>query len=270
MPCIIKKHPAMNSPLVSIITPSYNYQAYLPAAIRSVTTQTYANLELLICDDCSPDGSYEIALQAARVDPRIRVLRNETNLGISKTRQKLLENCRGRYIGHLDCDDFLERWAVEEMVRAFEADASVALVYSDSAYVDPGGKVTGYKTELDYAYQNLVALGWRHFGMYRRDLAMLYGGFNTKIVSGCDDGDLFMRIASRHKCHHLAKVLYYYRCHDNNTSRSNKKCETCEERPYCNYFSIWSRIVREFYPNHPLPGEPSPGPVQPASPSHTA
>jgi glycosyltransferase involved in cell wall biosynthesis len=250
----------MNIPLVSLITPSYNHQAFLQVAIRSALEQTYANVELIICDDCSSDKSREVALQAARLDPRITVLCNETNMGISKTRQRLLENCRGTYVGHLDCDDFLERWAVEEMVRAFEADPSVALVYSDSAYVDASGKVTNYKTELDYAYQNLVALGWRHFGMYRRDLALQYGGINTKIVSGCDDGDLFMKIASRHKCHHLAKVLYYYRCHDTNSSRRNKECATCEERPDCNYFSIWSRIVKEFYPNHPLPGEPTPLP----------
>jgi len=246
----------MTPPLVSIITPSYNYEAYLHHAIRSVTAQTYRNIELIVCDDCSTDNSCQIALDEAQKDPRITVLRNERNLGISRTRQRLLEACRGKFVGHLDCDDFLERYAVEEMMTAFDNDPSLALVYSDSAYVDAAGKVTGYKTELDYSYQNLVALGWRHFGMYRRDLALKYGGINTKLVSGCDDGDLFMKLASRHKCHHLAKVLYYYRCHDSNRSRTNKKCETCEEKPDCNYFSIWSKVVRELYPNHPIPGEP--------------
>jgi len=242
-------------PLVSIITPSYNYAAYLQQAIRSVTDQTYRNIELIVCDDCSKDNSYQIALDEAQKDPRITVLRNDTNLGISKTRQRLLENCRGKYVGHLDCDDFLERYAVEEMLRVFEKDSVLALIYSDSAYVDQAGKVTGYKTEIDYSYQNLVALGWRHFGMYKRDLALKYGGINTKIVSGCDDGDLFMKLAYRHRCFHLAKVLYYYRCHDNNSSRTNKKCETCEEKPDCNYISIWSKVVKEFFPDHPLPGE---------------
>jgi glycosyltransferase involved in cell wall biosynthesis len=246
----------MATPLVSLIMPSYNYEAYLHHAIRSATGQTYGNIELVVCDDCSTDNSYQIALDEAQKDPRITVFQNDRNLGISRTRQRLLESCRGRYVGHLDCDDFLERWAVEEMVAVFENDPSIALIYSDSAFVDKNGKVTNYKTEIDYSYANLVALGWRHFGMYRRDLALKYGGINTKIVSGCDDGDLFMKIASRHKCHHLAKVLYYYRCHDDNRSRTNKKCETCEEKPECNYFSIWSRIVREFYPDHPLPGEP--------------
>lgn len=243
------------APLVSIITPSYNYEAYLRQAIRSVTAQTYTNIELIVCDDCSADNSYRVALDEARVDRRITVLRNETNLGISKTRQRLLQSCRGEYIGHLDCDDFLERYAVEEMLRVFAEDPTLALIYSDSAYVDQSGKVTGYKTEIDYSYQNLVALGWRHFGMYRRDLALRYGGINTKIVSGCDDGDLFMKLAYRHRCFHLAKVLYYYRCHDSNRSRSNKKCETSEEKPECNYFAIWAKVVREFYPNHPIPGE---------------
>jgi len=208
------------------------------------------------CDDGSPDRVWEIAQVQAASDPRIRLLRNEQNQGIVHTRQRLLQACRGTYIGHLDCDDFLERWAVEEMLRVFVSQPDLALVYSDSAFVDENGKTTGYRNDPEFSRQNLMYLGWRHFGMYRRSLALQAGGFNTQLKSGCDDGDLFMRLAVRHPCQHLSKVLYYYRCHSNNSSRSNKKCDTCEERSVCNYFSIWSQVVKEHFPNY-SPGTPA-------------
>ena len=247
----------MNNPLISIIMPVYNYEAYLVQAIRSVTAQTFRDIELVICDDASPDRSWELALVEAASDPRIRLFRNEQNLGISGTRQRLLEACRGRYVGHLDCDDFLERWAVEEVLRLFAADRELALVYTDSAFVDDAGNVTGYKNEPDFSHRNLMSLGWRHFGVYRRELALAVGGFNLQLVSGCDDGDLFMKIASRYPCSRLPKVLYYYRCHSNNRSRSNKKCDICEERNICNYFIIWAQIVKQYYPDYKPPNDGS-------------
>jgi glycosyltransferase involved in cell wall biosynthesis len=243
----------MDAPLVSIIMPIYNYEAYLVQAIRSVTSQTFCNFELVACDDGSTDRAWELALAEAQADQRIRLLRNEKNRGIAATRQRLLETCRGRYVGHLDCDDFLERWAVEEMLRLFGAEPELALVYTDSAFVNETGNVTGYKNEPDFSHQNLMSLGWRHFGMYRRDLALEVGGFNLKLTSGCDDGDLFMRIATRYPCRHLAKVLYYYRCHSDNRSRSNKKCDVCEERDVCNYFMLWSQVVKQYYPDYRPP-----------------
>ena len=129
-------------------------------------------------------------------------------MGIAPTRQRLLEECRGKYVGHLDCDDFLERWAVEEMLRVFAADEKLALVYSDSAFVDESGKVTNYKSEPDFSHQNLMYLGWRHFGMYRRDLAIEKGGFNLGLASGCDDGDLFMRLAIAHPCRQIGRASF--------------------------------------------------------------
>jgi len=240
----------MSEPLVSIIMPIYNYDRYLLQAIRSVTAQTFRDIELVACDDGSKDRAWEIAQVEAASDPRIRLMRNEQNMGIVRTRQRLLEACRGKYIGHLDCDDFLERWAVEEMLRVFGEDPELALVYSDSAFVDESGKVTNYKNDPDFSRKNLMYLGWRHFGMYRRDVAHAVGGFNLKLKSGCDDGDLFMRIATRYPCRHLSKVLYYYRCHSSNTSRGNKKCDTCEENTVCNYYILWSQIVKEYYPEN--------------------
>lgn len=244
----------MTTPLVSIIMPIYNHDLFLVQAIRSVTAQTFRDIELVACDDASTDRAWELARVEAAGDPRIRLFRNEQNIGIARTRQRLLEACQGTYVAHLDCDDFLERWAIEEMVRLFAAEPELALIYSDSAFVDESGKVTGYRNDPDFSHKNLMYLGWRHLGIYRRDAALAVGGFNIALKSGCDDGDLFMRLAIRYPCRHLAKVLYYYRCHSNNNSRRNKKCDQCEERSICNYFTIWSRVVQEYYPDYRPPG----------------
>ncbi len=237
----------MPSPLVSLIMPSYNYAGFLSMAIESALAQTHSHIELIICDDASQDDSFDVAQSWAQRDPRIIVMRNPVNLGIAQTRRRLLDQCRGTYVGHLDCDDLLERWAVEEMLKAFASDPLIALVYSDSAIIDAAGKVTSYRLEPDYSYRNLAYLGWRHFGMYKRELALMYGGYNPH-VSGCEDGDLFMKIASRHVCHRLAKVLYFHRSHSSNSSASNRKCDTCDVKSQCDYHAIWSKVVAEFYP----------------------
>lgn len=240
----------MHEPLVNITMPSYNHAGFIGLAIESVLAQTHANFELIICDDCSQDDSYAVALEYTRRDARVVVMRNAENLGIVKTRQRLLENCRGVFVGHLDSDDVLERWAIEEAVRVMNDDPDIALVYSDSATIDVAGNVTGYRKDPDFSYSNLMYLGWRHFGLYRRELAVRYGGYNTRIASGCEDGDLFMKLASRHPCKHLQKVLYFHRYHGNNSSAKSNKCPTCELRRDCNYFDVWSKVTLEFFPDH--------------------
>jgi len=95
----------MNMPLVSIITPCYNAQAYIAEAIESVLAQTYEHWEMLIVDDASTDKSREIIQSYAEKDSRIKLIMNEQNRGTARSRNRAIEQARGEYIALLDSDD---------------------------------------------------------------------------------------------------------------------------------------------------------------------
>ncbi len=226
---------------MSLMMPMYNTVQFLKAAVDSVLAQTYQNWEMVIVDDASDDGSYELATALALEDQRIKLHKNYTKLGIAKNRGKAVHLCTGEFIGHIDSDDMLERWALEEMLRVFDSKPDAALVYSDFAQIDTKGKLELYSTSHDFDPATLHRHGWRHFGVYRKSAYDATQGFNTKLLNGCEDGDLFMQIAEQFPCYRIPKVLYYYRSHSTNTTRTMKKCDSCTQRAECNYMRVWAK-----------------------------
>lgn len=106
--------------LVSIVTPNYNCGKYIELTIKSVLAQTYTNWELLIVDDCSSDDSYQIALQYAKKDNRIKVFENNENLGAAISRNKAISESKGRYIAFLDSDDLWLSDKLEKQIKFME------------------------------------------------------------------------------------------------------------------------------------------------------
>ncbi|MBO5691583.1 MAG: glycosyltransferase family 2 protein [Spirochaetaceae bacterium] len=104
-------------PPISIITPNYNCGRFIAQTIESVRTQTYTNWEMLIVDDCSTDDSYQIALEYAQKDPRIKVFQNEKNSGAAISRNKAIELSQGEYLAFLDSDDL---WLPEKLEKQLQ------------------------------------------------------------------------------------------------------------------------------------------------------
>lgn len=95
-----------NQPLLTIIVPVYNILEYLPRCVRSITAQTYRNLEILLVDDGSMDGTGELCDELAKEDGRIRVIHKE-NGGSSSARNLAIEQAKGEYLGFVDSDDYI-------------------------------------------------------------------------------------------------------------------------------------------------------------------
>lgn len=108
---------------VSVIMPNYNCSPYISLSIESVIAQTFSDWELLIIDDFSNDGSYEIALKYAEKDSRIIVLRNEKNSGAAFSRNRGMENAKGDYIAFLDSDDLWDHKKLEKQISFMETNA---------------------------------------------------------------------------------------------------------------------------------------------------
>lgn len=127
-------------PAVSIVTPAYNSARTVSETIASVMAQTFENWELLIVDDCSTDETVLRIEEAVDGDPRVRLLRNDSRLGASGSRNKAIGLAVGRYIAFLDADDYWHERKLEDQV-GFMAANRVGFSYHDYAIVDESGMV---------------------------------------------------------------------------------------------------------------------------------
>ena len=126
------------SHLISVIIPAYNAEKTIEEAVDSVLSQSYENIEVILIDDHSSDGTKELLEALADKDPRVRVLSNDTNIGVLKTRLKGVHSSFGKWIAFLDSDDVWESDKLEKQVRLQEETASY-LVYSGTGYIGKNG-----------------------------------------------------------------------------------------------------------------------------------
>ena len=117
-------------PLVSVVTPFYNTEAYLAQCIESVLAQSYQNYEYVLVNNCSTDGSRAIVEKYAAADPRIRLLDNATFVGQSRNYNGALRQIspESRYCKVVQADDWIFPRCLEEMVRVAEAHPTVGIV----------------------------------------------------------------------------------------------------------------------------------------------
>ena len=122
-------------PLVSIIMPAYNAEAYIEEAISSVMAQTVSNWELLVIDDESNDNTKALVAALAEKDSRIRLVANQQNMGVAKTRNVGFGLFRGKFVALLDSDYYWKPQMLEKMIaRAEETHADIVYCSYDGNY----------------------------------------------------------------------------------------------------------------------------------------
>ena len=192
----------MNSfyPLISILVPIYNVEQYIDQCARSLFEQTYPNLEFIFVDDASSDRSVEILQQVIKYYPKregsITIIHHDKNLGLAAARNTLVDNCKGKFLVHVDSDDWIEPNAIELLVKKqieTEADIVTGLFYRHT--LNEGheiiAKVTSplkgenreetLKEMLEYGS---VVATWNR--LIRRSL---YFDYNIRCIEGIDAGE---------------------------------------------------------------------------------
>jgi glycosyltransferase involved in cell wall biosynthesis len=117
-------------PLVSVGCAVYNGERTLARALRSIVEQSYSNLEIIVADDSSTDRSVEIAATFAKSDPRVRIIRNPSNIGLIHNFNALFREARGKYFMWADQDDFRDRTFITKTLARLEADSDAVLCHS--------------------------------------------------------------------------------------------------------------------------------------------
>lgn len=142
-----------DSPLVSVIIPCYNAEKYVESAVRSIMNQTYKNLEIIVTDDCSTDNTFSILEKLAAEDSRIKLYKNETNLKIVKTLNKMIQHANGKYIARMDADDISLPNRIEKQVEFLEKNSDIAFCGTNAFIINEKNKHKG-KTSLPLSFED--------------------------------------------------------------------------------------------------------------------
>lgn len=227
---------------ISIITTTYNHKDFIDSTIESILAQTFSDWELLIWDDNSSDNTYEIALEFAEKDSRIKVWKNSKNLWIVGNMNFLLSqvNPESKYIAFLEGDDMYASTNLEEKIKIFEQYPKVVLVDSNHEKIDKNWialkqnkesllwRIKHRKTRKDWldkmSLLDLLKSGniFQSFGtvMVRKDLLLnVYPFINLDKDNKMFwplDYFLWINILPNHYFYHINKTLFLYRIHDNN------------------------------------------------------
>jgi glycosyltransferase involved in cell wall biosynthesis len=192
-----------SGPLVSVVTPAYNVEKSIARTLESVLSQTYRNIEVLVINDGSTDGTVAVAESFARKDSRVKVL-HQANLGLPAARNCGIRSARGEFIAPIDADDIWNEEKVQAQVECFQrSDDSVGLVYSWSMIIDENGTpLTGiahqYKGNVlaELIYSNFVGNG--SSPMIRRSCFDELGYYDVRLRAA-EDWDMYLRIAERYE-----------------------------------------------------------------------
>lgn len=183
-------------PRVSVIVATHNYARYLPQAIESILQQTYTDRELIVVDDGSTDETPQT------IEPYAHQLHYEqqSNQGVSATRNRGLDLASGELIAFLDADDFYLPDKLALQVHRFDTEPSLGLVHSGWLLVNQQGEtITTIEPWLNAPHLNLEA--WLHWKpvipgpmLFRREWLQRVGGFNTSLRYA-EDLDLIFRLS---------------------------------------------------------------------------
>lgn len=217
-------------PLVSFVTPFYNAADYLRKCIDSVQRQTYENWEYVLVDNCSRDGSGEIAEASAAADRRIRLFRNESLLSQSRNYNHALRqiSAASRYCKMVQADDWIFPECADRMVRVAESDPSVAIVgsyYLNGCQLAGGGLpvettvMSGRELGRRQLTSNLFVFGSPTTLLYRADVVRGESSFFDEHAVH-DDTDVCYRLLQRWKFGFVHQVLSF--CRTDNESISSR------------------------------------------------
>jgi glycosyltransferase involved in cell wall biosynthesis len=220
------------APRVSVVVPCYNYGRFLDACVASVLSQAHVDVDVLIVDDASPDGSGEVAAAIASSDPRVRVHRNPTNQGHIATYNIGFSQVDGEYVLLLSADDMLAPGALSRAVRLMESHPSVGFVYGWSIEFSDDGLLPSARTRtrswsvwngMDWLEDNCrrgTNVIRSSDAVIRRSVIERVGGYREDLPHS-GDHEWWMRAAQAADVGMVGGVdQLYYRVHGANMSRT--------------------------------------------------
>lgn len=210
-----------NYPKVSVLIPAYNVEAWVEESLRSILTQSYSNLEIVIVDDCSTDKTFEIITKLACEDKRIIPLKNSVNKKIVDTLNYGLQYCSGEYILRHDADDVSEPNRITEQL-SYLIENELDLVGTQMIPIDSEGEIIGPQSGLPITHDLITKVSnfsspLTHIWICKSEIYKQLNGYRK--VPYAEDFDFLLRtIDFGYKCGNTPVALTRIRHRHGNTS----------------------------------------------------
>lgn len=219
--------------LISVVMSTYNRSSvFLRKSIESILCQTYADFEFIIIDDGSNNGTKEII--KSYNDPRIRLIVNEKNIGLTSSLNRGLDECRGEFIARMDDDDIAYPRRFEKQISFMRENPDVIVCGTWVECIDENGQLTGQKIQdrienmdtyrIYLLFGNIPTIPHPSAMMNRR-MILKYNLRYEPEYSLSEDYRLWLRCANSGKCAILPEILMKYRRHGGSVSLTKKRAQ---------------------------------------------
>jgi hypothetical protein len=215
----------MTQPIVSVLMPAFNRQAFVGEAIRSIIAQSLQGWELIVVDDGSTDRTADVV--STFTDARIRLVRLDANLGIPSARNRALEEARGRYVAWLDSDDVARRRRLELQVAWLGANPDVAMIGGCAGKImEDGRRKTGIRVPPfnyeEIRCRELFTSAFQQSSLMGRAEILKAHRYHPELQV-CEDIDVCVRIGNAHPVANLPRVLVDRRLHGEQVTKASKQ-----------------------------------------------
>jgi hypothetical protein len=239
-------------PAVTVLMSAFNGAAFLSEAVESILRQTFRNFEFLIIDDASTDGSAKI-LAAVR-DPRVRVVRNDTHLGLTRSLRLGIELARGQYVARMDADDLALPERLEKQVAYLTMCPDVGIVGSACCVIDQSGCEVGLlrmpEDDLQIRWASLMVNPFAHpTVMLRRDVLIREHLNYDETFHTTQDYELWTRVLSVTRGANLREPLVQYRTHGARVTSTRREVQLR------NHDTVALRTIRAQLPEFAITSE---------------
>lgn len=230
------------NPKISVIMPVYNTEKYVWEAIESILSQSFMDFEFIIIDDCSTDESYKICKEYSKKDERIRLYRNEKNMWISFTRNKLISLSTTNYIATQDSDDISIKNRLDLSLNFLEKNSDYWVVSWNNIIINEKSEIIWYRNYWD-DIKNIILKKSpisQPSSVFRKSIFLELHWYDKKL-NYAEDYDLWLKMyANNYKIKNLNVDLIKYRLHQKQ-SKSMKLKETIK-----NTLFIQKRAIKKY------------------------
>lgn len=210
------------TPKVSIMVPVYNAHSFIKECIESILNQSYSNIELVVSDDCSTDGTQDILRNYIK-DERIKLFFNKKNLGVTHNCNQALSACTGKYVCFFAGDDLMLPGKIAAQVELMESNSQASMVYHRVNVFNSRTNKTYYDTEVRqrtiYSFFDILEKGGlpgANSVMARRDC--IPSTFYNIYIASVSDWMMFIELSLRGEILFLDKIYARYRKHEGGVS----------------------------------------------------
>lgn len=208
-------------PSVSVLMAVFNGLPYLQDALDSLFTQTLRDFEVIVVDDASTDGSWELVTSMMKSNPRIRGFRNPVNQGLAGSLNRGLAECRAQLIARADADDVFKPGRLTAQVAYLREHPEVGVLGTAVSFIDSHGNPIARKlnffpiTHEQILLQSLLGCClWHTTVMFRKAVVDSVGGYDLAYTKGPEDYDLWSRLLEKTEFANLADPLASQRLHE--------------------------------------------------------